>query len=206
MAITTYSELKTAVTNWLDRDDLTSRVDEFIDLAEARHARDLRFRLMVVRSTASTSTSSRFLALPTNYLQMMRLMLDTTPETILKQVSPYELTRRVENATGTPRFFAVHEEIEFDRTPDSAYTAEILFWQKFTALDDTNTSNDLLTNHPDVYLYSSLAAAAPFLHDDERLAIWEGLYQQAISDIKSADKQDQYGLTPLWSQPNGSTP
>jgi len=36
MAIGTYAELQTAVANWLDRSDLTDRIQEFIDLAEAR--------------------------------------------------------------------------------------------------------------------------------------------------------------------------
>ena len=42
MAITTFSELKTAVANWLDRSDLTDRIPEFIALAEARHRRDFK--------------------------------------------------------------------------------------------------------------------------------------------------------------------
>ena len=36
MAIGTYAELQTAVANWLDRDDLTDRIPEFIALAEAK--------------------------------------------------------------------------------------------------------------------------------------------------------------------------
>ena len=40
MAITTYAELKTAISNWLDRTDLDDRIPEFIALAEARHRRD----------------------------------------------------------------------------------------------------------------------------------------------------------------------
>ena len=35
MAITTYSELKTSIANFLDRDDLTSVIPDFISLAEA---------------------------------------------------------------------------------------------------------------------------------------------------------------------------
>jgi len=34
MAISTYSELKTAIADWTARDDLTSYIDNFIDLAE----------------------------------------------------------------------------------------------------------------------------------------------------------------------------
>ena len=53
MAIGTYAELQTAVANWLDRGDLTDRIQEFIDFAEARINRNLRLRLM---ETAATGT------------------------------------------------------------------------------------------------------------------------------------------------------
>jgi len=42
MAISTYSELKTAVANWLDRSDLTDVIPDFITLAETRHKRDFK--------------------------------------------------------------------------------------------------------------------------------------------------------------------
>ena len=40
MAITNYSELKSAIADWLDRTDLTDQIPDFITLAEARHKRD----------------------------------------------------------------------------------------------------------------------------------------------------------------------
>ena len=46
MAINTYSTLQTAVANWLDRDDLTDRIPEFVSLAEATFNRTLRLRAM----------------------------------------------------------------------------------------------------------------------------------------------------------------
>ena len=52
MAIGTYAELQTAVANWLDRDDLTDRIPEFIALAEAKMNRVLRISLMENVSTA----------------------------------------------------------------------------------------------------------------------------------------------------------
>ena len=54
MAISNYSELQTAVANWLDRDDLTARIPEFIALAEARFNRVLRLRSMEAKYTANT--------------------------------------------------------------------------------------------------------------------------------------------------------
>lgn len=50
MAITQRSELVTAIANWLERDDLTARIPEFITLAEDRIAKDLRIRAMEVQA------------------------------------------------------------------------------------------------------------------------------------------------------------
>ena len=41
MSISTYSELKTAVANFLARTDLTDQIPNFIQLAEARLSREL---------------------------------------------------------------------------------------------------------------------------------------------------------------------
>ena len=71
MAIGTYSELQTAVANWLDRDDLTDRIPEFIALAEAKMNRVLRISLMENVSTALTMVSgTRDYSLPTGFTGM----------------------------------------------------------------------------------------------------------------------------------------
>jgi len=59
MAIGNYSELNTAVANWLNRDDLTDRIPEFIVLAEARFNRVLRIRAMEGLYTANTVKDQR---------------------------------------------------------------------------------------------------------------------------------------------------
>ena len=43
----TYDELKTAIGNWLNRSDLTSHYDTFIDNAEAEFNRNIRHRDMI---------------------------------------------------------------------------------------------------------------------------------------------------------------
>ena len=44
MALNNYANLKTAIANFLARDDLTSEIDDFIDLTEADFNRRLRIR------------------------------------------------------------------------------------------------------------------------------------------------------------------
>src|SRR3546814_4879575 len=124
---------------------------------------------MIARSTASVS--GRYAALPTGFLQMSMLRLLTTPVTGLSEVSLHEMNRNRVETTGKPTLFTVHEEIEFDRAPDSSYTAEMIYYAKLTPLSDAATSNALLERAPDAYLYAALGAAAPFLADDDRLKI-----------------------------------
>lgn len=203
MSLDTYANLKTAIGNFLDRDDLTSNIDDFIDLAEARHKREILIREMIKRSQATTS--GRFLALPNRFVKMKTLRLLTTPVTVLEEVNLYEMNRERESGTGKPTFFTVHEEIEFDTTPDDSYTAEIIFYASFVPLDDTNTTNGLLTRAPDAYLYGALSESAPFLGMDERLQVWEAKYSIARDGLLLSDRQARVG-TPLVSRVAGATP
>jgi len=99
MAIGTYAELQTAVANWLDRGDLTARIPEFIDLAEARMNRVLRLQLMVNVDTTTLGAAStlvagtRDYALPSGYLQMLDFALTTDPITSLSYITPENMNR-----------------------------------------------------------------------------------------------------------------
>jgi hypothetical protein len=55
MSIATYSELKTAVANYLARTDLTDQIPDFIRFAEIRLRRELRIRQMLKTVTSSTT-------------------------------------------------------------------------------------------------------------------------------------------------------
>ena len=73
MAISTYAELKTAVADFLNRDDLTASIDTFIDLAESNLNRDVRHWRMQIRSTLAIS--SQYTTLPSDWLEAGRISL-----------------------------------------------------------------------------------------------------------------------------------
>ena len=161
MAISTYSELKTAIADHLDRDDLTSQIDNFIDLAETRHKRDIRIREMLSR--LAVTVDARYIDAPAGYLEGVSFRLLTDPVALLSYVSPESINSYRQETTGKPKFFTVHEQIELDKAPDSSYSGEILYWKSLTALSDDNTTNALLTRAPDAYLYGALLASALYL-------------------------------------------
>jgi len=199
MAISNYTELKTAVANWLDRDDLTERIPEFIALAEARFNRVLRLRSMETKETASTVAGQRNLALPTSYIQMRNFQVNTSPLTTLSYVTP-EIYDRVwgGSTTGTPKFYTIlANEVSFGPIPASVQEVEMLFYKKFDNLSVTTTTNWLITNAPDIYLYGTMLEAEPFIMNDERVPLWAQALQQAVSDLQEQDNKDRHSGSAL---------
>ena len=86
MSITTYSELKSNIADWLLRDDLTSVIPTFISLAESQINRDIRDHRMVKRATAEVDT--KYFLKPSDWLETIRFQLNTTPIATLLFVTP----------------------------------------------------------------------------------------------------------------------
>ena len=198
MALSTFTELKEAVADWLDRSDLTARIPDFIALAEARINRELRIRPMEVRSTMYTTVDQQYFNLPGGYIQMRNIQLNTNPTTPLEYITPEMLDRLYgSTTTGKPRAYTlIGDEIQLAPIPDSAYQIEMAFYEKFTALGDgtsgTVTSNWLTKNAPDVLLYGALMEAEPFIKNDERIPVWLNGYSNAIDKLQKADQRDRH--------------
>jgi hypothetical protein len=191
MAITNYSELQSAIADWLNRSDLTSVITSFISLGEAQYNRTIRHRSMITRSQATID--AEYSATPPNWIQTVSFILETNPVTQLDYVTNEELNRKktAGNTTGKPQCYShVGTEIQVYPPPDSnGYTGELVFYSKIPALSDSNTTNWLLTASPDIYLYGSLMQSAPYLRDDDRIQIWASLYQKAIDDLNISNER-----------------
>jgi hypothetical protein len=189
MALTTYSELKTSIGDWLNRADLTNVIPDFISLAEAQIERTLRTRQMIVRANASFS--AEYGAVPADFLETKSLKLtNTNPITPLQfqtvDVMDNIASQRV--ASGRPQYFSiVGGQIRLLPVPDSTYTTELIYYAKLSKLSSTTTTNWLLTQAPDVYLYGALLQAAPYLKDDARIQVWVSLYERGLQDLQVAD-------------------
>ena len=189
MALSTYTELKASVADWLNRTDLTAAIADFISLAEAQMERTLRTRQMIVRSNASFNVE--FGATPADFLEVRTFKLSgTNPPTPLIFLTidamDQETTRL--SASGKPRFFTVvGGQFRLAPTPDTNYATELTYYAKLTKLSSAVATNWLLTQAPDVYLYGSLLQAAPYLQDDARIQTWASLYQAGLEQLQIAD-------------------
>ena len=197
MALSTYDELRQSIANWADRDDLGSFIPDFITLCEARFNRELRLRSMEQKQYANTVGGQANYALPVNYLQMREFRLNSNPTVPLTYVSP-EIYEAWNVGSGQPNIYTtIANEIRLGPVPAGVYEMEMLFWEKFPNLTSTHTTNWMLQNAPDVYLYGSLLELEPFIQNDQRVALWAAGYQRAIETIQLQDDKDRHSGSAL---------
>ena len=202
MAITTYAELQTAAANWLDRTDLTARIPEFIELAEANFNRVIRQPDMVTKN-ASFSIAGRYTTLPTDTLEIVRIVVDLTPVIVLEYMTPEEISERriVMTATGKPYYFTTiggsTNQLEVLPSPDSTYTSSIVYYTRIAALTDSATTNWLLDSHPDIYLFGTLVEAEPYLKNDERMPMWTARLDKALNALGLQGQRERHTASGL---------
>jgi len=199
MALDTFAGLKATIADYLNRDDLTAIIPSFITIAEAKFNRKLRTRQMIKRANGQIETA--FFAYPSDWLQAKEFQLNTNPIVRLQFVTEAygdELKANRYVSIGQPAYYTITgTQLEFIPAPDSTYSAELTYYAKIPALSDANTSNWLLAYAPDLYLYGALLEAAPYLKDDERLAVWSQMYINSLGDIEVADQRASVSSTPL---------
>lgn len=191
MAITNYSELQTSIANFLARDDLTTQIPDFISLAESRMSRELQARSQEKRATANLTGGDAFVSLPTDLRSVRLVKLNTSPKEVLEYYTPAKLDELyASNSQGKPRAYTIiGGEIKFAPNPDTTYTAELVYMEGIPDLSDSNSTNIILTRHPDAYLYGALAAASVYLMDDQKTTVYEQLFTRAIDEIKREEER-----------------
>lgn len=194
MPITNYTELQSAVADFLNRDDLTATIPTFIDMAEASLNRDLRHWRNENRAIAPVN--SRYSALPGDFVEPIRMELadDKTRVTLMSHYEMQQQREITNDKVGKPLNYNITQgEIELFPTPDGTYNLEMYYYGKIPELSANNATNTILTNFPDAYLYGSLIHTAPYLGDDQRTQVWASLYQNTISAINSQSERAKQG-------------
>jgi hypothetical protein len=199
MAILNYSDLKATVASYLGRSDLTAQIPDFIQLAEVRLRRDLRIRQMLKSAVTTTTGGDATVALPTDFLQLRDLFVETNPIRDLQYVTPSVFSRNARvTESGLPVFYTIiASEFKFAPVPDGNYTLQILYYANPPFLTDTNPSNVFVANCPDLLLYGSLIEAEPYLMNDARIQLWAGMYDRGMAALTAADDASENSGVPL---------
>jgi len=189
--ITTYTELKTAVGEWLHRSDLESKIPDFITLAEASLSDKLLLRNMEVETDLTCTVGNNYVALPTGFISPVALWLKISGDRgdQLTMVLPEELDYDTSNSI--PQIWAIDgDNIRFDCPAAEAYVMPFRYIKTF-ALSASNETNQLLSKRPDIYLFSSLFEAATYANDDENAQKWGARMNAAINGYKATENRSR---------------
>lgn len=188
MSISTYSELQTAVGTWIHSSAYTALIPDWIQAGEARLNDELNLTGMQAFTTLTASTSSRFVSLPDRFNGPISLYLleSSTIRVPLVSLSPENMAGEVNIISSSiPRYYSIGSQIEFDCTPDQAYSLTFNYYKKLAIASDL--TNFLLTSNPKAYLYASLVEAWTYLEDDAKVQRYEVLLQAEIDRIGDSD-------------------
>jgi hypothetical protein len=201
-AVMTYDSLVDDITTYLERTDeqTLAKIPQFIMFAEQIIASEIKFlgNLVVVESTMTVSEN--IIPKPSRWRKTvsMNVSVDGVRQPVLLRT--YEYLREYwpdQTKTDIPKYFG---DYDYDHwlvvpTPASAYSYEVLYYERNQPLDSSNQSNWFTEYAPQALLYGSLLQAMPFLKNDERIPMWQAQYDKIISvlqnenAIRVADRQ-----------------
>src|SRR5574343_65496 len=157
--MTTYAILKSDIAGWLLRDDLTAAIPSFVRMAEASIRRDLRIRQMLRTYTLTISAQSQ--ALPEDFMEMERIVLDSTVWNLSYLPPPALFSNPAYTDGGTPMYYTIEGDYLITAPDATGSDVMLCYYKAYSALTNDSDTNWLLTNAYDVYLYGSLSHASP---------------------------------------------
>ncbi|RVI91822.1 hypothetical protein [Sinorhizobium meliloti] len=197
MAISTYSQLQAAISDWMARSDVSGSAADFITLGEARLN-----RLLDVVATTTTLTGvvgSRQIDVSSlSIVEPVSLYITDGNEEFLISLQPLG-SFAWDTQSGLPTQAAFEGNyIKFERECDQAYSFRFTYQGRF-ALSDAAPTNEFLTNNPDLYLAASIVWGAAYIKDLPAAAMWKQMLDEFTLEVRSTiaqKKRSMLGVDP----------
>lgn len=201
--ITTYSSLLTAVTDALARSNLSSFAPNFVQAWEVSFYRDpLNFGTWMETSGTIGTIASSVVVVPSDYLGLKNAYVNGSPSTRLDRKSLTQIHGRYPRGGDTARPIWIARDgsnFIFGPEPDSAYTIKGTYWARPTNL--RSVASDaigawLILYAPDLPFYGALLQSAPFLKNDERIQVWQLMYNMALDSYRALFREEDFSGSP----------
>ncbi|MEW6095743.1 MAG: hypothetical protein AB1567_04345 [bacterium] len=196
-----FGDIQNKVADYLNRTDLSIQIKDAINIAQRKLERQYNFNYMQVR--AITLTSDNFINVPMGYYSGSTFISAPYKEVIHFKVKSgdtyYSLIREDEkivmkdNKIGLPRYFCYlpnQKEFLIYPAPDKEYSFDLLFYRYSPTLTETTDTNYFTDYAPEVLIYGALCELEPILMNDERIVLWKSLFQEALEELRTAEKKE----------------
>ena len=193
--VMTYDSLTSTVEQYLERNDVAvvAQIPVAISLCEFEIAQEIKTlgQLQVAQSTLTEGNP--VVVKPARWRKTVSM--NYTDANGKKQpifLRKYEYLENYwpnPNETSSPQFYSDYdyEHWFIAPTPDQAYAFEVLFYERIAPLSSENQTNWLTQYAPNAMLFGTLLQMMPFLKNDARLPVWQGMFDKAIAALKTED-------------------
>jgi len=171
------------------------QIPRLINLAERRIARELKIQGFINVVTGTLTVGQSVYAKPDRWRDTISFNIGTgalnnSRKTIFTR--DYEYMRAYwpdSTQTEEPVFYSDYDYIHWliAPTPDDAYPFEVLYYELPPLLDDVVQTNWLTEYAPQLLLYGALLEATPFLKNDDRIQVWQNMYDRAAAMLNGED-------------------
>jgi hypothetical protein len=167
-------------------------------VSRLKHGMGLPRRLVKTSAANALALDAETAAVPSDYVGAKTLTITGADASVkeLAYIDPDELIaeKALNRWRGAPKYYTViGSNIQIYPAADQAYTGSLVYIARITAA--SSSPNWILTNHPDAYLYGALTQSAPYLKNDQRIAVWGTLFSASVDDICESDPAPSDKLT-----------
>ena len=171
------------------------QLPRLINLAERRIARELKVQGFINVVNGVLTTGQSVYDKPDRWRDTVSFSIGTgtsnnTYQTLFTR--DYEYLRKYwpdATQTDTPVFYSDYDYSHWlvSPTPDADYPFEILYYELPALLDDSVQTNWITEFAPQLLLYGTLLEATPFIKNDERIPVWQDMYDRAAAMLNGED-------------------
>lgn len=193
-----YRDLVVAIGDQLNREDLYTAIPDLIAVFESKANRRLRVRRMVTTAVINIAGANE--PVPSDFLQPITFTINPSQDGAfpfrMDSVDIDALNQQLFEQSGTleqPTAYAlIGNNFAFAPNPDGPYTGYLTYYGQIPGLSASNTSNWMLANYPDVYLYGALAQVGLYAKDG-RIPTWQTLSETGLQEIELEDRRAAFG-------------
>lgn len=201
-----YDEVKQLALSYADRSDVatTSRINDFIRMAEARINRLLKTRKQTGRAYTLAEKHKDRYTLPPDYIGLRTinytLKVPTGGESTVSEMlylTPRQLTNLGETRSSAVYYTIVDDQFQIHPKLDDGYTIEIVYYRKVPTLSESAPANWMSEGHPDIYVSAIAAEISLFVKDYEAMNMWAARLAEAINELDNTDAEERWTASTL---------
>lgn len=211
-----YQELVTQIQAYANRpitdERFTAAIPYFINLGQQRiwrEAKDIGFEKVTQEGSFITGVAT--LAKPADWNKTISLIYGTIDsvfaDTTTLYLRTYEFCRsywpnaNTSSSDNPPLFYADHQKnlnsekgtaydgFFISPTPDKDYAYQLVYLRNPNLITKDNTENFLTERYPDLLFYACFLEALAYLKNDERIPVFESLYNRALQSLNNETKE-----------------